>query len=132
MATQLKNAELAQVLLKILRKSTDPKRAAQDIANYLVAERRSSDLPAIVRELERLQFEEDGVLEVVATSAFPLSAEMKQELEKLFTAKRVKMIERHDQSLVGGVRVTALDKQADFTIRAKLQKLANPSRTNVN
>ena len=117
--------ELAQVMRTIILGSDDKLSTVNMIAAYLVSERRTKDLPVLMRELERLQIEKDGVMEVVATSAFPLSSAMKQELESLFPAQSVKLVERQDKSLIGGVTVSTLDHKADFSIRSKLQKLTS-------
>lgn len=118
-----KREDIAKAVLKILDESQDSKRAAQAIASYLIAERRTGELDSLLRDLEAHRFDEDGVLEVHATSAFPLSEEVKRQIEELFEAREVVIHEEQNKALLGGVKVRALDKVADFSVQTRLQRL---------
>ncbi len=89
----------------------------------MVAERRTKELPALLRMLEEQQLLAKDRLEVTATSAKPLSASTKEAIERLFDAKDVVIHEEINTDVVGGVRVRALDKVADFSVQARLRQL---------
>ena len=118
-----KNKELAEAVLNLIEQSDSSLEAARAIAAYLVAERRTKDLNNLLRQLEELNFNQHGQVEVTATAARPLSAEAKQMIKDIFAAPSVKIHEEIDKNALGGVRVRALDKVADFSVRARLQRL---------
>ena len=120
----VKRAELAQAVLALAKRQPNSKRTAQAVAAYLVGQRRSKELHALARSLEELCYKQDGVLEVSAVSARPLSLSVKQDIKQLFpAAKSVRVHESINQELVGGVQVRALDKVADFSVVARLRDL---------
>ena len=115
--------ELVGTLYHLLGSTTDSKQLAPKIAAHLVTERRTKEFGAIMRELESLRLDRDGVLEVTATSARPLSPSAKAAIKALFDAKKIIIHEQQDPSLIGGVKVHAHDKQVDFSVRTRLQRL---------
>jgi len=123
--------ELAEVLYGFMKAPRSQHDLARDIAQYLVAERRTSDLDTVLRELERLRLERDGVLEAVTTSAAPLDDKVKQLIRETFAAQDTRILERHDKSLVGGVYVQAYDKHLDLSVRGKLHRLKNTVKVKV-
>ena len=116
--------QLITALLKLVDESSDRVALANSIAAYLINERRSKELGGLLRTLERTRYENDGILEVHAASATPLSQEAKVLIKQLFKADKVQIHEEHDADLIGGVRLRALDKVADLSISTKLQKLS--------
>ena len=108
-----------------LAKKTNSSDLAQMVASYVIAEHQTKNLGRIMRELERLKFERDGKLEVVATSAHALTSATKSEIAKLFDAKEKVIVERLDEALIGGVTLQALDNWLDCSIRGKLERLKN-------
>jgi ATP synthase F1 delta subunit len=115
--------ELTEAVLAMSKRESGG-RTAKAVAAYLVDQRRTKELHALTRSLEELQYKQDGILEVAATSATPLSTEAKREITKLFPeAKQVRINESINQELRGGVQVRALDKVADFSVQARLRKL---------
>lgn len=121
MATKRK--ELAEAVLNLVETSKSSQEAAQAVASYLIAERRTKELNSLLRDLEQLRFKRDGALEVTATTAYPLSAEAKQKIRNLFEAKTVTINEEINKETIGGVKVRALDKVADFSVQARLRQL---------
>lgn len=117
------NKDLTKAVMNLLEKSGNSKKTARAVASYLVEERQTKDLHNLVRSLEELRFHKDGVLEVTATSATPLSPAAKQQVKSLFTAKTIKIHEEINKELRGGVQVRALDKVGDFSVQARLRKL---------
>ncbi len=123
--TKTSYKEIAVAVLVVIESGKPQRQIASDVAQYLATERCSRDLDRIMREVERLRYERDGILEVVSTSARDLSERSKQEIKQMFDAKKVKIIERRDTNLVGGVKLQALDKQLDLSVRGQLKRLKN-------
>lgn len=99
---------------------------AEEIAAYLLAERRTSELNSLLRDV--MQYRADkGIVEVTAHSAHPLTAGVRADIDKQIrtlytTAKTVIITERHDPSVVGGIRLELANQQLDLTVRAKLNR----------
>jgi F-type H+-transporting ATPase subunit delta len=119
----VKRKELSEAILALAAKKSDQKKLARSIATYLVDNRRTKELDMLLRDLEELHFRQDGVLEVSATTARPLSDAAKKEIAKLFDAKNVQIYEQIEPELLGGVRVRALDQSADYSVQARLRRL---------
>ncbi|GEM_PF-273684 len=111
--------------------STHSVSAAKDlgdeIAAYLLAERRTGDLESLLRDI--IQYRADhGIVEVIAVSAFALSdkvrADITAEVRKLQPdAKEIIISHRLDSSVVSGVRLEFANQQLDMSARSKLNKL---------
>ena len=100
---------------------------AKEIAAYLMAERRTGDLNSLMRDVMQLRAEQ-GIVEVVAVTAYPLTPEVVTNIQKTIkeavpTAKTVIVTERHDDDVVGGVRLEMANEQLDLSIRNKLNRL---------
>lgn len=100
---------------------------ARAVASYLIAERRSSELDAIMRLVRTIR-EQNGVHEVTATSAFALSTHAKREIISQSGGKNVILNEVIDPDVIGGVRVETSDTQLDLTVRNRLQHLMNAAK----
>lgn len=120
--SKLSNKELASVILQLSSKVSS-KRLSKDVANYLASERRTSDLDAIMREVARQRQEADGVTEVTATSAYPLSDKTKRELKKLLGIEKAVVNEVIDKDTIGGVRMETSETMLDLTVRNRLNQL---------
>jgi len=99
----------------------------KQMAAYLVDAGRTRELELIVRDIEA-HLLASGTALVTVVSARPLSAEAKQSVNTLVTTKRpdVKKVilrEDIDESVIGGVRIELPGGIADFTVKAKLDKL---------
>jgi len=102
------------------------RRFSQEIAAYLLAERRTDQLESIMRDVQR-DWAEAGHVEVIASSAHSLTAAVRQDItrqvKKLYPgAHTIIVTERHDPAVVGGVRLSLADQQLDLTVQAKLNK----------
>lgn len=117
--------ELAKAIRNLMASNQDSNTLATQIAAYLVAERRTGELEKVMREVERQQLVEDGVMEVTATSARGLNQEIMQEISRIFSGRTVKIIEKRDKNLVGGVYIRTLDEQLDLSVRGQLKGLRN-------
>ncbi len=118
--------DLAKALLPLLEKNKDQKKLAKAIAQYLAENRQTKELDGLMRDIARLRAD-DGAVEATATTAFPLSPQLKRELEtivsKAHKADRVILNQVVDPNVIGGVRLETAEKQLDVTVRAELNKL---------
>lgn len=100
---------------------------ARRFVQVLAANKRLPLLAEIQAQFEALRAEEQATLEVVVTSAYPLS---EAELDKLRSAlsrrfdKEVSMESQVDRALIGGAVIRAGDTVIDGSIRGKIAKLA--------
>jgi F-type H+-transporting ATPase subunit delta len=117
-----KRRDLVLVVQKLLG-SKDSKRLAESIAAYLLETRQSKNLGAILRDIETVRFNQDGILEVHVASARSLSEATLKSIKALFDAKHIIIHEEQDPSLLGGVKVRAHDQRLDYSVRTRLQRL---------
>jgi len=100
------------------------KEYTQKLAAYLLAERRVGELESLLRDVQA-DWAGKGYVEVLARSAYPLTDEVKSNIERrvrpLFpTAKKVVVTEVTDPTIVGGVQIQLADRQLDLSVEAKL------------
>lgn len=93
------------------------------VASYVIEQRRTSELDAILREVARLREEQTGVVEATVTSAFPVSDKVKKEIKALIGEDKMVINEVVDPSVIGGVRVETSKVNLDLTVRNRLHKL---------
>lgn len=102
------------------------KRFTQELAAYLLTERRTGELDSLLRDVQA-DWAEAGHVEVIASSAFPLTARLRNDITKRVkdiypTAKQIVINEIHDSEVIGGVRLALPDRQLDLSLRTKLNK----------
>lgn len=107
-------------------KSGVSKRLSQEVAAYLLSERRVSELDSILRDVQA-DWADAGYIEVIATSAHPLTDAIKagitRQVKGLYPeAKQVIITEVNDPEVIGGVRLNLPNQQFDLTVEAKLNK----------
>lgn len=97
---------------------------AEEIAAYLLGEHRTSELDSLLRDI--MQYRADhGIVEVIAISAHPLTAQINQDIEaqmrELYpNAKQIIITPEQDAKAVGGIRLELANQQLDLTVRGKL------------
>lgn len=106
-----------------LSKKQSQKQLSEAVAAYLVANRRTSELDAIMREVSRLREQQDGVTEMTATSAYKLDAAAQKAIVALFPNQTLIINEVVDSDVLGGVRLETSEMQLDLTVRNRLQRL---------
>jgi F0F1-type ATP synthase delta subunit len=102
------------------------KRLSRELAAYLLSERRTGELDSLLRDVQA-DWAEAGHVEVIATSAFPLTEAVRADITKrakvLYPeAKQFIINETHDPAVIGGVRLSFPDRQLDLSLRTKLNK----------
>jgi F0F1-type ATP synthase delta subunit len=124
--------DIAEAVLGMLKGGQSAKTVATSLASYLVAERRTRELDSLMRELETRRYRQDGVVEATVLSARELDDSVQETIKQLIGTGEVQLHHRLAPDIVGGVRVRALDKQLDLSIRAKLQRLKSVTASGRN
>jgi len=114
--------ELAEAILKLSDKKSS-QRLTESIAAYLVANRRTGELDAIMREVSRLREARDGVTEVTATSAHPMNDQLRRSIKSILDSKKLIINEVVDAEVLGGVRLETSEELLDLTVRNRLNQL---------
>jgi len=94
---------------------------------YVLIDRRRIDAwDAIVRKFGELIDEQEGVARGILYSALPIDGERLSGFEKeasLATEKKVKLENRIDKSLIGGVALYVSGKLIDISVKGRLEQL---------
>lgn len=103
-----------------------PRRLSCEIAAYLLSERRVNELGPLLRDVQA-DWAAAGYVEVIASSAYPLSAQVKADIVRQVkqlhpTAKHVIVTEVRDPEVIGGVKLDFAGRRLDLSIRTKLNK----------
>ena len=114
-------------LARTLASKLGDAKLAQETAAYLISERRTHELESLLRDLEQIQADDKGIVEVVARSAHPLNASERTEIERAIrsaypAAKKIVITERLDADVLGGVRLELANQLLDLSIRSKLNR----------
>ena len=118
--TTPRRMELAQRLAPELRPET------QNLLRLLIEHRRTSEMPAIRREFERMADEAAGIVNVALSTAVELDDSERQRYERALAdrlGKKVRMEYRHDPELVAGATVQIGDRLIDGSLRTQLDRL---------
>ena len=118
--TTPRRMELAQRLAPELRPET------QNLLRLLIEHRRTSEMPAIRREFERMADEAAGIVNVALSTAVELDDSERQRYERALAdrlGKKVRMEYRHDPELVAGATVQIGDRLIDGSVRTQLDRL---------
>ena len=98
----------------------------QQLAAYLVAERRTSEADMLVRDIEK-SLEEHGTVVAHLESAHELDVSQRQAVESLlenhFDASQVFVDTAIDKDLLGGVVVSTASNQLDASLRRNINRL---------
>lgn len=86
-------------------------------------------LPEITEMFRHLRHQQEQVLDVEVTSAFPVTEEQAADIRQTLEAKYGKKVEiastRVDPELIGGVSIRVGDEVIDASVRGKLAQLAS-------
>ncbi|HEX7633062.1 MAG TPA: F0F1 ATP synthase subunit delta [Candidatus Saccharimonadales bacterium] len=118
--------QLARTIADTTLKKGVSKKYAQEIAAYLLTEGRVQELDSLLRDVQA-DWAEAGQVEVIATSAHPLTAQIKttitKQIKQLYPeAKNIIITEVHNPEVIGGVRVSLANQQLDLSIEAQLNR----------
>jgi F0F1-type ATP synthase delta subunit len=120
--------KLARYIADQIAEGASEDRIAQSVAAYLIEAGKTADLESLMRDVQEIRAEEQGVVELVARSAFPLDASEKSQIEAVAkrqypNTKKVIMHEEHDETVIGGASLSMSQANLDVTIRSKLNRL---------
>ncbi len=99
---------------------------SREVAAYLLAEGRTSELDSLLRDV-MLARASRGVIDVNVVSKYDLTEQVRDQVRAQVRglypdAKRIELNEYHDNSVIGSIRVELADKQLDLSVQAKLNK----------
>ncbi|HET7627009.1 MAG TPA: F0F1 ATP synthase subunit delta [Bacillales bacterium] len=99
-----------------------------EVANFLkvlVDGHREMELPGIVKAFEKMANEAQGIVDAVVTTALPLTKKEKKQLADKFGAalnKEIRIEERVDREVIGGMMVRIGNRVYDGTVAGKLAR----------
>ena len=128
-----RRSRIAQTIADKTIKSGATKGLSDEIAAYLLTERRVSDLDSILRDVQE-DWAEAGIIEVIASSAHELSpgttADIKKQVAKIYpSASKIIVTHVTDPEVIGGVRLNLPNQQLDLSVEAKLNKFKQLTTT---
>lgn len=118
------NTMLARALVARLDTGASVADVAQELAAYLVTQRRTKDADSVLRQVERLR-SQAGSIELEVTTVHGLGEALKAQITQLFgqDTKHIIINENQDAGVLGGVLVESAEKRLDLTVRRQLQRL---------
>jgi F0F1-type ATP synthase delta subunit len=117
--TKVTTNELAIYAVNQLEAGVSAPALAQQLAAYLLDERRSRDMPTVLRAIDE-ELARRGSAQVVITSTHEVSEETKKQLAELLGVKDPVFSEVIDTSVIGGVKARSGETEIDLTVRARL------------
>jgi F0F1-type ATP synthase delta subunit len=123
---KIRRTRISQAIADKTLKQGVSKRFSQEIAAYLLTERRTGQLDSILRDVQG-DWARVGRVEVIASSAHPLTSAVKaditRQIRRLYPkARKIIVTEVRDPGVIGGVRLNLADQQLDLSVQAKLNK----------
>ena len=113
--------ELAAYAVDQLESGTKAPVLAQQIAAYLLEERRSRDMSAVMRAIDE-ELTRRGSAQITITAAHQVSDATKKQLATLLDVKNPQFSEVIDPSVIGGVKARSGESEIDLTVRGRLNR----------
>lgn len=128
--------QIALVIAASLERGEPPENVVQALAAYLIAERRTKDLTALMRDVIDIRTQQ-GLREVDITTAYPLTEIARTSVKQLVSerypdTKTVVFNERQSMAVLGGIRLSSSNLQLDATLKSRLRHLLHPIKVNTN
>lgn len=125
--------KLAAVLAQQSLGRVDEGRFSEEIAAYLLSERRVGELDSLLRDIQQYRADH-GIVEVIAASAHPLDDATRREIERVVRrqypdAKQIIISPEIEPDVIGGVRLELANSQLDLSVRAKLNRFKQLTTT---
>lgn len=117
--------QLAQLITEIAGSRLDEN--GRNFVNTLAENRRLAHLPEISKLFDELKDAEEGVVDVIVTSAAPLGEEQQRSLIGALKQKLKRDVRLHtetDAALIGGAVIRAGDLVIDGSLRSRLERIA--------
>jgi F-type H+-transporting ATPase subunit delta len=118
--TTARRMDLARQLASELRPET------QNLLRLLIERRRTSQMPEIRREFERMADEAAGIVNATLTTAVDLADAERRRYEQALAdrlGRKVRLEFRRDPDLIGGATVQFGDRLIDGSVRTQLERL---------
>lgn len=127
---KLSRRRLARTVVGLLRERPGERRQImQMLAAYLVVHKQHKQWDLMLLDIAHELGESEGHIYAEVSSAFPLDAAARKELETYLRqatgATAVELDERVDESLLAGIVVRTADQELDTSARAKLSQLSS-------
>lgn len=91
---------------------------------FILKKGRESILKDIIVRYKTLNLEAQKIILAEVITASPISEEMKEEIKsKINPNKKVKLVEKIDKSILGGLIINSGDLQYDMSVRKKLNNV---------
>ena len=91
---------------------------------FLLKKGRESMLAQIIKNYKSLNLEEQQIVLAEVVTATPISEEIRREIKrKISSNKKVQLVEKIDQQILGGLIINRGDLQYDFSVRKKLNNV---------
>jgi len=113
--------ELAVYAVEQLESGSDIKYLSSSIAAFLLEERRSRDMSAVMRAIDE-ELARRGSAQVTITAAHAVSEQTKKQLAALLEIKNPQFNEVIDPSVIGGVKARSGESEIDLTVRGRLNR----------
>ena len=126
---EVKPSAKAQLLIDVLVDASD---ITCNFLRLLAEERRTGELPEIVREFDRLVAADEELLAVELTTAFELSDEEFQEIVEQIeqaSGRTVQATRSVDPGLIGGLVLQAGSMRVDASVRGRIERLRHEFAT---
>ena len=121
-----KRSELADVVASSTLKKGASRKYTRDLAAYLLDNHLTGEVDSLMRDVQAL-WAKSGHLEVLTSSAHPLTDSIKSEIRRQVKkaapkASTIVVTEVYDEQVIGGVRINLPGRQLDLSIEAKLNR----------
>jgi F0F1-type ATP synthase delta subunit len=113
--------ELAMYAVNQLEAGVSAPALAQQLAAYLLDERRSREMPVVMRAIDE-ELARRGSDQVTITSAHEVSEETKKQLAALLGVKHPQYTVIIEPSVIGGVKARSGETEIDLTVRGRLNR----------
>lgn len=133
MAARPTRKQIAKAAVLRMKSGVSSKKLARELAAYLLAEKRTSDLQPLMRDIIKVRAKL-GTIEATAVSANQLSPQVQSALMKMATHgykdyDHVILNQDRDPALVGGVRLSSIDSELDLSLRSRLKSLTQQTNS---
>lgn len=123
---KISRVELAEIIAEKTMK-VDAHKLAQEVAAFLLQQRASAELDAIMRDVQQIRFDHgiiEGTLECAHEPTPALIDDAKSLLKDLFPAGKSYFLHTTvNASLLGGARIVLPGQQLDLSLRRKVTTL---------
>jgi F0F1-type ATP synthase delta subunit len=118
---------LAEVIVSRINKGESLSHLSRELAAYLLNAGRTKELSSIMRDVMALRAE-SGNVEATLSVAHELKSSIKDDIKQLVKsikpeAKKIIIDQKLDESLIGGFKLSVIDKSLDQSVRSKLNRL---------